>query len=95
MNDVLDEVKQQLLGPLEYEARIGCPLDGWSPRLPQGVELRARGDDWLRFRIAQPAKMNPVLLRQLLNEDLPVVAFHEVPRSLENAFLNALERAEE
>lgn len=90
LNDTLDNVKQQLLGPVEYEACLGCALNGWVPELPFGVELRARGEDWLRFRIADPHNTNPLLLRRLLDDQLPVVSFQEVPRSLEKAFLSAV-----
>ena len=95
MNDTLENVKQQLLGPLEYEARLAGTPDGWTPRLPPGIELRERGESWLRFRVADPRSMNPQLIRCLLDDQLPVVSFHEVPRSLERAFLHAIGSAEE
>jgi ABC-2 type transport system ATP-binding protein len=90
LNDTLENVKQQLLGPVEYEARLACALNGLVPDLPAGIEIRERGVDWLRFRIEDPRTMNPVLLRLLLDDHLPVVSFQEVPRSLEKAFLNAI-----
>lgn len=90
MNDTLENVKHQLLGPIEYEAQLASPLNGWLPALPEGVELRARGEDWLRFRVQDPHSRNPYLLRKLIEDGLSLVSFHEVPRSLENAFLNAV-----
>lgn len=88
--DRLEAIKQQLLGPVEYEARLAHPLNGWVPCLPEGVELRERGEDWLRFRVSDPTRSNPQLLRQLLSDQLAIVSFQEVPRSLEKAFLNAV-----
>lgn len=90
MNDSLENVKQQLLGPVEYEARLAANLNGWSADLPDGIELRGRGENWLRFRVADPLMLNPVLLQHLLDDHLPVVSFQEVPRSLERAFLSAV-----
>ncbi len=90
LNDTLENVKQQLLGPLEYEAQLAGAPDGWEAALPDGVELRGRGENWLRFRIADPQAQNPLLIHQLLEDRLPVVSFHEVPRSLERAFLHAV-----
>jgi ABC-2 type transport system ATP-binding protein len=90
LNDRLDDIKQQLLGPVEYEARLARPLNGWQPVLPEGVDVRERGEDWIRFRITDPNHTNPLLLRQLLADQLAVVSFQEVPRSLEKAFLNAV-----
>lgn len=90
MNDSLENVKQQLLGPVEYEARLAANLNGWSADLPDGIELRGLGENWLRFRVADPLMLNPVLLQHLLDDHLPVVSFQEVPRSLERAFLSAV-----
>ncbi|HEX9018886.1 MAG TPA: ABC transporter ATP-binding protein [Anaerolineaceae bacterium] len=95
MNDTPENVKQALLGPAEYEARLAGQVDGWQPDLPPGVELHERGGDWLRFRVADPAAQNPLLLALLLEQRLPVMSFQEVPRSLEQAFLNAVSAAEE
>lgn len=90
LNGSVDEVKLNLLGPKEYEARMSKPINGWQPVLPRGVELRSRGEDWLRFRVEDPSANNPVLLRSLLDQSLPVVAFGEVSQSLEQAFLGAI-----
>lgn len=90
MNDTLENVKQALLGPAEYEARLAASLNGWTQNVPEGVEVRARGENWLRFRISDPQRTNPALLRSLLDDRLPVISFQEVPRSLEKAFLNAI-----
>jgi ABC-2 type transport system ATP-binding protein len=90
LNDTLEKVKLDLLGPVEYEVRLACDLNGWKPNLPLGVEMRSSGSNWLRFRVADPDALNPLLLQHLLDDQLPVVSFHEVPRTLEQAFLNAV-----
>jgi ABC-2 type transport system ATP-binding protein len=90
LNDTLENVKNQLLGPVEFEARLACEMNGWLPQLPAGIEIRSRGENWLRFRIADPHTLNPLLLRQMLHDQLQVISFHEVPRSLERAFLSAV-----
>jgi ABC-2 type transport system ATP-binding protein len=95
MNDTLDNVKHQLLGPVEYEAQLAADLNGWPVSLPEGMELRGRGEKWLRFRVKDPRVQNPQLIRCLLDQQLPVVSFQEVPRSLEKAFLHAIGSAEE
>jgi ABC-2 type transport system ATP-binding protein len=95
MNDTLENVKQQLLGPVEYEAFLAETVNGWNGQLPEGVELRYRGDTRLRFRVANPQVTNPQLLRCLLDARLNLVSFSEVPRSLEKAFLNAVGSQEE
>jgi ABC-2 type transport system ATP-binding protein len=90
MNDTLDNVKHQLLGPVEYEAVLSTDLNGRSLTLPEGVELRGRDQNRLRFRVVDPQTQNPQLIGCLLDQNLPVVSFQEVPRSLEKAFLHAI-----
>jgi ABC-2 type transport system ATP-binding protein len=88
----LEGLKQQLLGPVIYEARLAKEINGWTPRLPQGVTITAQGEYWLRFKIDAPLGSNPVLIRKLLEDHLEVVTFAEIPRSLEQAYLEGINR---
>lgn len=90
LSDTLANVKQKLLGPAEYEVRLAGSLNGWQANLPDGVALRGRGENWLRFHVDDPQRQNAALLARLLEDRLPVVSLQEVPRSLEQAFLNAI-----
>lgn len=95
-NDHPERLKQSLLGPEEYEARLAGGLNGWSARLPEGVRLTGQGNDWLRFQVSGDAEaVNPALLRQLLQSGLEIVSFSRVPRSLEMAYLRAVGRENE
>ncbi|HMN62892.1 MAG TPA: ABC transporter ATP-binding protein, partial [Anaerolinea sp.] len=79
IHDTLENVRLSLLGPAEFEARLALPLNGWTPDLPglpNGVELRGRGDNWLRFRIQDPDRVNPRLIRALLDERLELISFN-------------------
>ncbi len=87
-------LKHQLLGPLEFEARLAASVNGWAPALPAGTELLEKTERSLRFRVQEPLQANPVLLRQMLEQHLEVVSFSEVPRSLEEAYLQAITRQE-
>lgn len=86
-----ENLKRELLGAPEFEARLGSSLNGWTAEgLPEGVRLTGQGENWLRFGVETPQAANPMLLRRLLEERLAVVAFSEVPRSLEQAYLEAV-----
>jgi ABC-2 type transport system ATP-binding protein len=89
-----EALKQQLLGPVEYEARLASTANGWVIDLPEGVTLIKHGSDWMRFRIEQPETNNPELLRRLLGSSLPVVSFQIVARTLEQAYLAGVGRIE-
>ncbi len=88
MNDTVEGLKNRLLGPGEYIARLANPVDGWTAELPAGVELIENQQTSLRFRVADPGQ-NPALLR-LLTGALNVVSFEEAPRSLEQAYLQVM-----
>jgi ABC-2 type transport system ATP-binding protein len=62
--------------------------------MPEEASLTRQGQDWLRFRTRQPAQANPAILRTLLDKGLPVLSLHEVPRSLEEVYLQAVNSVE-
>jgi ABC-2 type transport system ATP-binding protein len=93
-NDTPANLKWKLLGPSEYEARLGTALNGWVPELPEGTALVEKTEHSLRFSTLHPEKSNPVLLRQLFHHDVDVVSFQEVPRSLEDAYLQAINQVD-
>jgi len=94
LSGTLDELKQQILGPVEYEARLSHPwqLDGLN--LPKGVTLSENNGSRLRFRVERPQEINPLLLRQLSKAQAPVVTLQEVPRSLEQVYLKVMADAQ-
>lgn len=85
-----DGLKAEMLGPTEFEMRLGEMLNGHTPNLPLEVQLTSRGEDWLRYRVDQPEILNPVLLRSVLEQGYPVIGLKEVSRSLEEAYLQAV-----
>ncbi|MGB7873098.1 MAG: ABC transporter ATP-binding protein [Anaerolineales bacterium] len=94
LSGTLDELKQQLLGPVEYEATLSQPWQLGGVSLPKGVELRENNGSRLRFRVERPQETNPLLLRQLTDMQAPVVTLQEVSRSLEQVYLKAMADAQ-
>jgi ABC-2 type transport system ATP-binding protein len=91
--DTPKNLKWELLGPVEYEASLATSLNGWLPNLPEGAELVEKTEQSLRFRTLRPEYTNPILLRQLMEHKVEVVAFQEVNHSLEDAYLQAINQA--
>ncbi len=92
--DTPANLKRKLLGPLEFVATFNGLPDGWLPVMPEGVCLTGRGDHYLRFQVDSPSSANPILLRQMVEQRLELVSFQQVPRSLEDAYLQAVARVE-
>lgn len=88
------QIKNRLLGPVEYEAHFAGELDGRSFALPEGALLTGRGPDWLRVRTEAPEALNSQVIQVLLSSGLALVSFQEVPRSLEKVYLQAVNQAE-
>jgi len=87
-------LKRDLLGPPEYEIRLGKAINGASLDLPTGVQLTGQGSDWFRFQTRQPEKANPQVLKAILARGLIPITLNEVARSLEDVYLRAV-RVEE
>jgi ABC-2 type transport system ATP-binding protein len=91
----IKQLKHELLGFAIYEARLAGNVNGYSPDLPEGVELLDRGEKYIQFTIREPEVVNPVILKNMVDAGLKVVSFHEMPRSLERAYLEAISRSSE
>ena len=94
LNGTLDELKRQVLGPVEYEAIFADAFDAGDLELPQGVILAFRNETSLRFRIETPQLANPKLVHALSSRKAPLVSFQEVPRKLEQVYLKTMADAQ-
>ncbi len=86
----LEELKRKLLGPAEYEVRVRGGWPGRDLAWPAGTQLLAREDCLARYRVEDPERANPVVLRQLMDAGAEVVAMQELPRTLEQVYLAAM-----
>jgi ABC-2 type transport system ATP-binding protein len=84
------ELKRTLLGPAEFEARVRGDWSYQNLKLPPGVTLLDRGEAGPRFRVDDPQASNPALLKELMKRGADVVAFQEMPRTLEQVYLAAM-----
>ena len=94
LNGTLDELKQTVLGPVEYEANFAENFDIGDLDLPQGVILAFRSASSLRFQVEAPQVANPQLVHALASRNAPLVSFQEVPRKLEHVYLKTMADAQ-
>jgi len=88
------DLKLSYLGPSVFEVRLGSALNGNEIPIPSGVHLCEQGVDWFRYQTTSPLETNPALLNGLLTKGLPVVGLYEIPRSLEQVYMNAINAPE-
>jgi ABC-2 type transport system ATP-binding protein len=82
-----EHLKAQLLGPPLMEVKLAHPLDGYLPELSDLVQIEGAGEDWFHYRTSSPELVNPALLARLAGLDAKVLTLSEVPRSLEDVYL--------
>jgi ABC-2 type transport system ATP-binding protein len=92
MNGTVDELKLRLLGPVEYEAQIRGEWPIKPIKLPKGITMVHESDHSKRFQVENPKLVNPEFLRELIKRKVDVVSFSEVPRTLEQVYLKAMEQ---
>jgi ABC-2 type transport system ATP-binding protein len=84
------ELKNRLLGAAQFEIRLGVNLNGLHFQLPDVARLTEQGEDWIRYQVDDPRRINPQVVQSLVSQDLPVVGLYEVQRSLEKVYLQAI-----
>ena len=84
------QLKREWLGLALYELRLAGPLGAVVETLRDLVQVVACGPDWLRFQAETPRDVNPHVLQRLAEQDVPVVSLAEVPRSLEDVYLQVV-----
>jgi ABC-2 type transport system ATP-binding protein len=94
VSGTMDQLKDAVLGPREYEVRLAREWrqDGFVP--PEGVSLLERVSDRIRFRVDDPLVANPQLVRELAARQAPIVSVSESPRTLEQVYLKVMADAQ-
>lgn len=95
LQGTLDELKETVLGPGQYEARLST---GWSCEalaVPPGVQMQQLSPTSLLFHVESPERDNPRLVEALASAGAPLVTLQEVPRSLEQVYLKVMGEVQE
>lgn len=95
LNGTLTDLRQRLLGPIEYDVKLSGEWNPNSLALPSGVSLTQKFGDGFRYSVENPHEANPLILKQLVQSNASVVSVQEVPRSLETIYLTAMTQAAE
>ncbi|MGC1378584.1 MAG: ABC transporter ATP-binding protein [Anaerolineales bacterium] len=95
LKGTLADLRQRLLGPIEYEVKLSGQWKLNGLQLPPGVCMIEQGGEGFRYSVENPREANPIILKQLIQSNLSVVAVQEVSRSLEMIYLKAMTQAAE
>lgn len=89
--DSTDQLKRRLLGNPVMELRVASALDGALDLMPEGVRTLATGVDWIRYEVEDPDRINPIVIRTMIEAGIPIITLAEVERSLEDLYLRVVE----
>jgi ABC-2 type transport system ATP-binding protein len=92
ISGTVNELKLRLLGPVEYEVQIDGEWPERPIKLPAGIVMLQEGRYARRFQVEDARMANPLFLKELLKRKVNVIALQEVPRTLEQVYLKAMER---
>jgi ABC-2 type transport system ATP-binding protein len=94
-NGTFTELSQRFVGDPLMEIQFTRPLNGTAKELTGMVDVVETGENWLRYRTANPQGTNPGVLRKLAGQGIDVVTLSEIKQSLEAVYLQIVEEDEE
>jgi len=65
-------------------------LNGRKPVFPVGGTISQMGDDWVQFFSEDVQGYNPRVMQKLVDDGFGILSLYEVPRSLEQVYLQAV-----
>jgi ABC-2 type transport system ATP-binding protein len=89
-HDTPDILKRRLLGEPVMELRLVDHLDGALEYLPSELEPIEMGENWLRYRVSHPDRVNPKVLQAMAQAGVQVITLSEIERSLEDVYLQVV-----
>jgi ABC-2 type transport system ATP-binding protein len=84
------QLKRQWLGPALLELRTAGPLNGALSEIASLAPVVDHGPSWVRFLAEAPEAINPRILQRLAENQVGVVTLAEIPRSLEDVYLQVV-----
>ena len=87
------KLKRDLLGDPLFELCLDGNTNGTVDLIGDLVHVEAEGQDWIRYRTDDLLAVNPVVLNRLAEAGRRVVTLSEVPRSLEDVYLQVVNKA--
>lgn len=85
------QLMQDYLGSPIMELKVADQLDGAVELLPDEVNVRDRGHDWVRFQASDPERVNPRIVDRMASAGVRIVTLSEIKRSLEEVYLSVMQ----
>lgn len=83
-------LKKELLGRPQMEVRVDRPLNGQLKELGDLITIEAITGQTIRYRVDEPERTNPLLVRRLGELGLGVITLNEIGQTLEEVYLSVV-----
>ncbi|HVU12969.1 MAG TPA: ABC transporter ATP-binding protein [Phototrophicaceae bacterium] len=94
-NGDFDELARHFVGDPRMELRVHGRLNGLAKEIGDMVAVEESGDNWLRFRVADPNATNPALIQRMINLGVEVVTLAPLTQTLEEIYLQVVKEDEQ
>jgi len=93
-NGTFDELAPKFVGEPLMELRVNGQLNGLASDIDDMVEVVESGINWLRYKVTDPYRVNPLLLRRVTGLGIDVVTLSAVTQTLEDIYLQVVHEDE-
>jgi len=89
-----EQLSRTFAGVPLMELRVRGALDGVAGEIGDLVQVVESGEEWLRYRVAEPERTNPQIIRRLTGLGVDVVTLSPLQETLESIYLRIVEEDE-
>lgn len=93
-NGTFADLARQFVGDPIMELHINGHVNGLTKDISGMVDVQASGEDWVRYRVADPRTTNPALLRHIAGLGVEVVTLAPLSQTLEDVYLEVVKEDE-
>jgi ABC-2 type transport system ATP-binding protein len=94
-NGNFEELARRFVGDPHMELRVRGRLNGLAHEIGDMVTVEESGENWLRYRVADPDKTNPALLHRVMDLGVDIVTLAPLTQTLEEIYLQVVKEDEQ
>ncbi|MBI9046493.1 MAG: ABC transporter ATP-binding protein [Anaerolineaceae bacterium] len=95
LSDQIDSLKRQVLGEKIFQAKFNQSIEKVSLDLLENTKLLKLENKIAEFQIKDHEKVNPILIKKLLSQNLDLISFQEKEFSLEDVYMQIVKNDRE
>ncbi|MEO8397564.1 MAG: ABC transporter ATP-binding protein, partial [Chloroflexota bacterium] len=89
-----EELARRFVGDPHMELHVRGRLNGLAHEIGDMVTVEESGDNWLRYRVADPDQTNPALIHRIMDLGVEIVTLSPLTQTLEEIYLQVVKEDE-